>query len=587
MKIDRIHIKNFRSIKELVVKFDKNCQILLGKNEVGKTSILRAIAAVFGQYVVSSKDKRKRIDNEKIEPDDYFVRCVLKLDASDFKIVETTFNTLYKDAKLLSFNDGFTLSDYIKTVFHEFLIQIKIDAEKSPIYTFWSYDEKKFTFPIGLSFVNKTFSINDELTPFTIDNLKNIVFDIVKGLYVKNPYKCLFWEYSDKNILPSSVNIEDFKASPSKFKSVENLFKLSGRSDIETEFVHSYEQDGDYSNILDQVSREATRTFQKIWPDLKQTKIELSPNGDDITIKIVDKAKYECADRSDGFKKFISILLMLSTRSRANEISSRDILLIDEPDCSLYPTSARYLRDELLKIADKSIVIYSTHSQYMIDSTCIDRHLVVEKKDDVTTINNNVGMAEYSNDELLRQAIGSSIFECLQDKNIVFEGWLDKELFKKYCEYNKVKNYKKYGVVYLHGISGVFSLIQLLILANKRFVIVSDSDKPSLDKKKEYQKQYNMDYPESWLDYGSVVNGINTIEDFFTPEYVESHLKRENDKFVYDKTKNVIANIETVVGVTKEAKQKEKNELMGLCKKNNIRNDEYKTYVEKLFKALL
>jgi hypothetical protein len=55
--------------------------------------------------------------------------------------------------------------------------------------------------------------------------------------------------------------------------------------------------------------------------------------------------------------------------------------------------------------------------------------------------------------------ISSSIFECLQDKNIIFEGWLDKELFHKYCEYNKIKNFNNIGKVYLGGISGVEILV--------------------------------------------------------------------------------------------------------------------------------
>lgn len=106
----------------------------------------------------------------------------------------------------------------------------------------------------------------------------------------------------------------------------------------------------------------------------------MRPNGSEISIKVANKAKYTFEDRSDGFKKFISVLLMISTKARSNMIGERDIILIDEPDQSLYPTSARFLKEELLKISEKAKLIYSTHSQYMIDSTCIDRHIIVEKE---------------------------------------------------------------------------------------------------------------------------------------------------------------------------------------------------------------
>ena len=58
MKLTRIEIKNFRSIKDAKISFDHNCLILLGKNEAGKSNVLKAVAAVFGKYMLSNKDKR-------------------------------------------------------------------------------------------------------------------------------------------------------------------------------------------------------------------------------------------------------------------------------------------------------------------------------------------------------------------------------------------------------------------------------------------------------------------------------------------------------------------------------------------------
>jgi predicted ATP-dependent endonuclease of OLD family len=84
MELNRIIIKNFRSIKDSTIYFDQNCKILIGKNEVGKSNILKAIAALFGKYVVSSKDKRKRIKNEEIKDDDFILSAVYKLNDIDF-----------------------------------------------------------------------------------------------------------------------------------------------------------------------------------------------------------------------------------------------------------------------------------------------------------------------------------------------------------------------------------------------------------------------------------------------------------------------------------------------------------------------
>lgn len=49
MKIKKIYIKNFRSIKELSLTFpEKGLLVLVGSNNAGKSNILRAIDALLG-----------------------------------------------------------------------------------------------------------------------------------------------------------------------------------------------------------------------------------------------------------------------------------------------------------------------------------------------------------------------------------------------------------------------------------------------------------------------------------------------------------------------------------------------------------
>lgn len=576
MKLTKIQIANFRSIKSETIILDHNCLILLGKNEAGKSNILKAIASVFGAYRISSKDIRKRIDDETIL--DCYVRVIIKLDENDFSSIHTKFETEYKGTEKILFKNNKTLLEYIKAHFHEIIISTKIENNSVPIYSFWKYEENDFI-------LEKTFykSWNEIYTQAigTKFDLKSELLNTIKTIYMENPYRCLYWNYDNNYLLPSSINIEEFIRTPSNQKSLENLFILCNREDIKSEFEAAIKQDGDYGNLLDQVSKKATSTFRKIWTDFKDTSIQLYPNGSEISIKVVDKARYNFEDRSDGFKKFISILLMISTRSRSNKIGERDIILIDEPDQSLYPTSARLLRDELLKISETSKVIYSTHSQYMIDSTCIDRHLVVEKKDDITNAKREENTASFSNDELLRNAIGSSIFECLKEKNIIFEGWLDRELFTKYCKFHsKTKDFNSIGTIYLWGISWVETLVQLLILANKKFIIVADSDEISTSRRKEFNKNYQ-EYSGSWLSYSDVCENISTMEDFIAPEYITNHLKTLSASFTFDNSKNAIQNIETITGRDKEKKQEIKKNLIAAIKKQNIK-ESYREYLNTL-----
>jgi predicted ATP-dependent endonuclease of OLD family len=577
MEIAKIEIKNFRSIKDEVIEFSHNCLILLGKNEAGKSNLLKAIAAVFGKYEVSDKDKRKRIDNEKI--DLYYVRAIVRLSQSDIIEIETRFKKKYATSfDKIVFKKGGTLKDFITSVFYEFVISIPIGDKKVVTFSYWKYPNTDFDLATNL-FLTANKIVVEVGTAF---DLRTEIFEMIKKLYFESPYKCHYWQYSENYLLPSSVDVNDFIANPSKYTSLANIFSLCNRGNIKREFDEVKAQDGDYSNLLEQVSKSVSKIFQKIWKDFKNTSIQLQPNGTEILIKVVDKAKYSFEDRSDGFKKFISILLMLSAQSRSNKMLEKDIILIDEPDQSLYPTSAKYLRDELLDMSIKSKIIYSTHSQYMIDSACLGRHLVVEKSGDVTSIKKESDKAPFSSDELLRRAIGSSIFECLQPVNLIFEGWLDKELFNKYCQFNNmIKEFSNYGIVYLSGISGVETLVQLLILANKKFFIIADSDETSNNKRIIFSESYP-EHKDSWISYSDFVKGIVTMEDFFETDYVQAQfISLGYDAFVYNLQKPVITNIENAANKDKESKQKIKNKLVECITKDSIKVD-YLEFVNQL-----
>jgi hypothetical protein len=581
MNLTKIVIENFRSIKSQTIVFDHNCMVLLGKNEAWKSNVLKAMAAVFGEYKVSDKDKRKRIDNETI--DQCYVRAIIKLSDKDFDEILKRFQEKFTNIECIIFNSSKTLYDYIKRVFHEILIRIDIAENEKNYLSHWIYNDNNSEYQMQNELYVNGKNINvDKLGSKT--KLATLFFEIAKELYNERPYICHYWKYDEKYLLSNSVSISDFIAITDNYQSLKNIFILCNRENIEKEFNDAKSQDGDYENLLTQISGETTKIFQKIWKDFKGTIIELRPNGTEITIKVVNKAKYAFEDRSDGFKKFISILLMLSTRVRSKQMGERDIILIDEPDQSLYPTSARYLRDELLKISETSKIIYSTHSQYMIDSDCIDRQLIIEKADDITVIKKPNENSPFSDDELLRRSIGSSIFECIQEKNIIFEGWLDKELFGKYCNFSqKVKEFKNIGTVHLAGIPGVETLVQLLILANKKFIIVADSDTVSNAKRKEFENDY-AEYSQCWLAYADIVNDISTMEDFIIPDLIARCIKKYYSDFIYNDSRNAIENIDSVVE-DKNTRRKIKTDIVKNLKKADVVNT-YNLFIVQLKERL-
>ena len=590
MQLKKIVISNFRSIKNIEIEIKeingKNCIILVGKNEAGKSNILKAIAAVFGKYQVSIKDQRKEIGDENIEDKDCYIRAVFSLNEDDIKKVLNDFKDKYQNTEIIKFKENLTIEDFINYSFNEILWEVNVGNENKPYQAYW-VGNKKYSFDKKVFIKPNTFIFEENGTEqeiLSVDKLETILFNnCIKDLL--NNYECIFWEYKSEYLLPPNINIEEFKANPYISIPLKNIFYLSDKKNIEEEIEKSLKKDDSLDNLLEKVSEKATKEFREIWRDLKDTEFTLRKDGDNINIFVKNKVKYSCEDRSDGFKRFLAILIMLSTQSRINNLNDKDIILIDEPDTCLYPTSARFLRDELLNISKNSIVIYSTHSPFMIDTQCIERNLVIEKESDISNIKEYSEKSPYMEDELIRRAIGTDIFETIKQQNLLFEGYTDFKLFEKISD---KKDFQDCGKVYLGGVKEAKTLAQMVMLANKQFIIISDSDKTSTDKKKDFIESYP-DFQDNWIDYSVCGSNFETLEDFYEIDYVDKELenhnininKSENDKNVISYIENNIKTLKLNDSDSKEKKNTIKYNLAINATKNNMK-DKYFEFIKKL-----
>ncbi|WP_459895474.1 ATP-dependent nuclease [Campylobacter concisus] len=589
MKLDRFEIKNFRSIEDIKISIEekngKKCLILVGKNEAGKSNILKAISAVFNGYKVSIKDQRKTASDN----DEYCIDAIFKLTQKDISDIKEKLIEEYHIESLDIFENNLSIESFIQEAFGEMILTLSIKDNDTPSLTYWKYEELNDKYKVSNLFYYSTDnrqitklegeSNSPLLEPLTYDYIERIVFEIIKNIKpMENIYRrAIFWEYSDSHLLPPNVNIENFKNNPDICMPLKNIFYLSNIKDIQQDIENAAKKDKGLHSFLDNISNKATKEFREIWPDLKNIKFVIRKDGEEFDIRIQEKEFYSNEDRSDGFKRFIAILLMLSIESRTRKYNR--LILFDEPDAFLYPTSAKFLKEELLKISEKDIVIYSTHSPFMIDNECIERHLVIERKDDISEIVTQ-DKSPFQEDELLKRAIGSHILESIQSKNIIFEGYTDYKVFKNTY---KDKDFKDCGLVYMGGIKEVNTLTTMIMLTGKKFLIVSDSDETSKNKRKDFEKDFP-DLKENWLEYDEVCdksNKIKTLEDFYEADYLSAKIKQYNENYEYDKKKSSIDNIDKAVSQDKEKRQEIKNALAINAKKENIKK-EYFDFIQKI-----
>ncbi len=84
MKLNKINIKNFRSIEEMELILEPRCQIFVGINESGKSNILKAISLLSQDIELDIDDSRilganeEQAQGKRIKFREFFVarRCL-------------------------------------------------------------------------------------------------------------------------------------------------------------------------------------------------------------------------------------------------------------------------------------------------------------------------------------------------------------------------------------------------------------------------------------------------------------------------------------------------------------------------------
>lgn len=565
MKLKSVRICNFRSIKDQTVQFTHNCMILVGENEAGKSNVLKAIAGGLSQesYAISLKDKRKVLVNE-IPPSesDYFIQYDFVFQVEEIheilaNIAKKPLDAIIEiDGELLSLRQycvrNFRHMSYVFDMLTSqgnicFAKEVKLEVPfvlTRPLYVF--SDSKKSK---GIEYVQGDIT-DDTSFPSAKTLLKEIsntdLYQIMQKelsqYFQRTKPGVVFWKYSDALIVPDSIAIDTFRSSPEVSIPLKNIFELARISNIDQAFSDAEETDGDYENLLERVSAIATEKFAKKWPHLKKIKIVISSDGDVLRIKMQEMARYNFSDRSEGFKRFVSILLMLSVQVDTGKFSNK-LLVIDEPDNSLCPSGSRYLRDELLKMAERNLVLYTTHSPFMIDRDCLDRHMIVSKTKDITCIQESKD-SMYIQNEVLLNAIGTSIFEVLTTDNLVFEGWSDHCIFRTAIASNNAKHqdlyekFKDIGLANVHGVSSFKHVTPIIQLAKKNIYIFSDSSKPAKTARNAYKREKGYQF-EHWYTIEDLGGGPDlTIEDYLYDSFLQIGLDEvlgQGKKRIHDK----------------------------------------------------
>lgn len=327
LRLQRIKIEHYRSIKEVEIVFPENKPLVLfGPNNAGKSNILSAINRLLGERHPAYIDT---FDS------DYFQR-----DKESFPVI---------DIKAI-FNGVFFIDKYGHS-YNQIAIQYGREQAKNLLH---GGDEK----PIYIK---------------TEDRLKYQSFLISAERNIQNAFN-----YGSQYTLLSKFSRKIHEALSS-----ENRAELSIAFE---QIKHAFEATPEFNkffNAFDLAFKDSVKGFvHSLGVDFSA----YDPNNYAKSMRIFARE----GEYVRGFEEFGTgeqqILLMAFVKAYMQVFTSeRFLLIIEEPEAHLHPLAQRWLKENIVKMCSEGMqVIISTHSPDFIDVEYIDGLVRVSKINGVT-----------------------------------------------------------------------------------------------------------------------------------------------------------------------------------------------------------
>lgn len=232
MKLKKIQIKNYRSIKYQELSFDRNFQLLVGINESGKTNLIKAVSLLNDEILFTKDDIRDPGHDEDAVTESY-VRFVFKIESllldEYIKSVECAILASDLSVPLLDINNSvYDIRGFCKHK-NEVLYVVNLlkesrsgshwslTSQQYKIYPNWKKIKQGSSYPFvhnGESLNISNYSIvnvddfseipESFLEDLNIKSLNTIVGDHLVNISKDYYPTCILWTYSEDNLLPAN-----------------------------------------------------------------------------------------------------------------------------------------------------------------------------------------------------------------------------------------------------------------------------------------------------------------------------------------------------------------------------------------------
>ena len=334
----------------------------------------------------------------------------------------------------------------------------------------------------------------------------------------------------------------DSKSPTEEDKSLLMILKLSGLSlDAEVKKAQSADREQRQYD-LDDAGASLTNDIEGRWGQSKYV-VQFRADGQQFFTMVEDETKsglIRLEERSKGFQWFFSFDLMFMHESAGTFEGC--VILLDEPGLHLHPEAQRDLLRRLEAYSEKNTLIYTTHLPFMLDLRKPERIRVISESPTGAMISEDLSDSPPDAKLTLQAALGmnGSTSYLLAQRNLVVEGvsdfWLITELSNLFVRSGKQGLPDDVYVTAAGGASEAAYITALMIGQELDVVTLLDSDAAGIDAAGKLVKKWLTRYKNSNAEVVMLGDAIGQpgadieIEDLFPEDYYCKRVWELNDK---------------------------------------------------------
>lgn len=390
--INRIYIKNFRSIKEITIE-PKNLCALIGPNSCGKTNILKAIDLVLGEGWTTKAKVARQLFNDSAQP----------------IIIEISFDTPIEFEN----KKGYHVS--VSNVGLEMSLEPDLLAKTTINGGATFYDQDQFKRLCHFILIPSERQLSSELSVShwtMLGKLMRIVYENYVNKYGGDEQN-LKTDFAAKIKDAKDFLEDDFMPGEVTFKKFSDIFKKHCKE-------NSAGLADEFEPVLD--------IYNLNW-FYKTLQVHVKENFPD--------RYFDCEEVGAGMQ---NLLLVSIFQTYAELMGGRVIFGIEEPEIYLYPPAQRSLYKAFLTLSEKSQIFYTTHNSNFVSAQRPDDTVILRKEVDRGTY--NLAKDKYFNSETAKENYHRIYTQFNPERNELFfarkvllvEGDSDKILFNTLCD---------------------------------------------------------------------------------------------------------------------------------------------------------